>query len=126
MDGIPDIEHLGDFKGVISHKFSKNDIVYDFKQNLAGWAHIKVKGEEGASITLKYAEGLTKDGHANQLNLRSASCLDKYILKGEGVEEWAPRFTYHGFQYVEAIIEGEAEIIEIIGEHIHTNSCGTL
>ena len=121
LQSIPDIEHLGDFPGVIFKKFSKNDIVYDFKQNLAGWARIKVKGQEGASITLKYAEGVTKDGHANQLNLRSAKCSDKYILKGKGVEEWAPRFTYHGFQYVEAIIEGEAEIIEIIGEHIHTN-----
>ena len=82
---------------------------------------IKVKGKEGTSITFKYAEGVTKDGHANQLNLRSAKCTDKYILKGEGIEEWSPRFTYHGFQYVEAIIDGDAEILEIIGEHVHTN-----
>ena len=26
---------------------------------------------------------------------------DKYVLKGEGVEIWEPRFTYHGFRYVE-------------------------
>ena len=121
LQQIPDIEHLGDFCGVIYKKFSKNDIVYDFKQNLAGWVRIKVKGQEGTSITFKYAEGVTKDGHANQLNLRSAKCIDKYILKGEGIEEWSPRFTYHGFQYVEAIIDGEAEILEIVGEHIHTN-----
>ena len=25
----------------------------------------------------------------------------KYICKGEGIEKWEPRFTYHGFRYVE-------------------------
>lgn len=121
LQQIPDIEHLCDFKGEIYKEFSKNDIVYDFHQNLAGWARIKVKGKEGTVITLKFAEGVTNDGHANQLNLRSAKCIDKYILKGEGIEEWAPRFTYHGFQFVEALIDGEAEILEIVGEHVHTN-----
>ena len=121
LQPIPDIEHLDNFPAVVYKKFNKNDIVFDCKQNLAGWVRIKVKGKEGTSITLKYAEGVDKEGHANQINLRSAKCTDKYILKGEGVEEWAPRFTYHGFQYVEAIIDGEAEIIEMVGEHVHTN-----
>ena len=125
LQQIPDIEHLADFCGEIHKKFSKNDIVYDFHQNLAGWARIKVEGKEGTVITLKFAEGVTKDGHANQLNLRSAKCIDKYILKGEGIEEWAPRFTYHGFQYVEVLIDGEAEILEITGEHVHTNLAQT-
>jgi alpha-L-rhamnosidase len=26
---------------------------------------------------------------------------DAYTLKGEGTEEWSPRFTFHGFRYVE-------------------------
>ena len=121
LQQIPDIEHLGDFPGVLYKKFSNMDIVYDFKQNLAGWVRIKVKGQEGASVTIKYAEGVKKDGHVNQLNLRSAKCTDKYILKGEGIESWAPRFTYHGFQYVELFIEGEVEVLDIVGEHIHTN-----
>ena len=121
LQQIPDIEHLGDFPGVVYKKFSNKDIVYDFKQNLAGWVRIKVQGKEGASVTIKYAEGVTKDGHANQLNLRSAKCTDKYILKGEGIECWAPRFTYHGFQYAELLLEGEVEVLEITGEHIHTN-----
>lgn len=29
---------------------------------------------------------------------------DTYILKGEGVETWEPKFTYHGFRYVQ--VEG--------------------
>ena len=32
--------------------------------------------------------------------LRSARCQDSYILRGDkDVEEYSPRFTYHGFRY---------------------------
>jgi alpha-L-rhamnosidase len=34
-------------------------------------------------------------------NMRNAQVTDKYIVKGEGTEEWEPRFTYHGFRYAE-------------------------
>ena len=118
---IAPIRHLETFKEVSRNNFSKNNIVFDVGQNLAGWARIKVQGERGASVTLVYGEGLKEDGHVNQLNLRSARCTDKYILKGDGVEEYAPRFTYHGFQYVEAIIEGNATIIELNAEFIHSD-----
>lgn len=94
--------------------------IIDVGANIAGWARIRVKGERGACVTLKFAEDLDKNGFANQLNLRSARCSDKYILRGEGVEEYAPRFTYHGFRYIQAEIEGKAEITECVGEHVHT------
>ncbi|MCQ3035887.1 MAG: glycoside hydrolase family 78 protein [Bacilli bacterium] len=122
LQQIPHIRVLGTYKGEIVNEFGKNDLVFDIKQNIAGWARIKVKGNKGTTIVLKFAEGLAKDGHANQLNLRSARCIDKYILKGEGVEEWAPRFTYHGFQYVEVLVEGEAEVLELTGELVHTDN----
>jgi alpha-L-rhamnosidase len=35
------------------------------------------------------------------VNLRRARATDSYTLKGEGVETWEPRFTFHGFRYVE-------------------------
>lgn len=95
--------------------------VFDIGQNMAGWVKITVRGERGARINLKFAEGLLPDGSANQLNLRSATCRDAYILKGEGTETWAPRFTYHGFQYVEAEIVGNAEILEMVGQHVHSD-----
>lgn len=95
--------------------------VYDIGQNIAGWARIRVRGKRGAVITLRFGEGLRDDGRVNQLNLRSAASMDVYILKGEGIEEWAPRFTYHGFQYVEAETEGDAEIVSLTGEHVHTD-----
>lgn len=118
---VAPIRVLNEYKVKSVKKLDETHFVYDLGQNMAGWVQIKVKGEEGSKITLIYAEGVKEDGHANQLNLRSAKCRDTYILKGEGEETYAPRFTYHGFQYVEAVIEGKAEILEMVGKHVHSD-----
>ncbi|GAB3025999.1 glycoside hydrolase family 78 protein [Niabella terrae] len=78
--------------------------VLDAGQNMAGWLALKVKGKRGARITMRFAETIYENGLVNQENLRTAAATDLYILKGEGVEEWEPRFTYHGFRYVQ--VEG--------------------
>ncbi len=82
-------------------------VVYDTGQNLAGWAELRVSGEPGTRVTLRYAESLFEDGTVNQENLRKAAATDVYILKGQGREVWEPRFTYHGFRYVQ--LEGLPE-----------------
>jgi len=75
--------------------------VFDMGQNFAGVARLKVKGEPGRKITLRFAERLNPDGSIYTVNLRSALSTDTYICKGRGTETWEPRFTFHGFQYVE-------------------------
>lgn len=78
--------------------------VFDAGRNLAGWAAIKVKGEAGTKITLRFAETLYDNGFVNQENLRNAKVEDSYILSGKGEEAWEPSFTYHGFRFVQ--VEG--------------------
>jgi alpha-L-rhamnosidase len=75
--------------------------VYDLGQNFAGWARLKVKGSAGQKVTLRFAEMLNPDGTIYTTNLRGAKCTDTYVLKGGGEEVWEPRFTFHGFRYVE-------------------------
>lgn len=94
--------------------------VFDIGQNISGWARIRVRGERGAKVRLRFAERLDESGRLNRLNLRSAANEDEYILKGDGEEEWAPSFTWHGFQYVEAKIEGKAELLSLEGEHVRS------
>ncbi|MBI4927783.1 MAG: family 78 glycoside hydrolase catalytic domain, partial [Anaerolineae bacterium] len=65
-----------------------------------------VCGVRGQRISLKFAESLYQDGTVNQENLRGARAEDVYILKGQGEEIWEPRFTYHGFRYIQ--LEGYA------------------
>lgn len=79
--------------------------VLDFGQNFPGWARLRVTGPAGTTITLRFAELLNPDGTADQKNLRRALCTDRYTLRGDADgETFEPRFTYHGFRYVE--IEG--------------------
>lgn len=76
--------------------------IFDLGQNFAGIVRLKVKGNKGDIITLRFGEVLFPNGDLMTENLRKARATDTYILKGspEG-ETWTPRFTYHGFQYVE-------------------------
>ncbi|MEI6810014.1 MAG: family 78 glycoside hydrolase catalytic domain, partial [bacterium] len=75
--------------------------IYNMGQNFSGWVRLKVSGQAGTSVVLKFVEMLNPDGTIYTANLRGARCTDKYILKGGGDETWEPRFTFHGFQYVE-------------------------
>jgi len=79
----------------------KGNYVYDMGTNFAGFVRLKVRGDKGRKITLRFGERLNEDGTVYTANLRKARVIDTYICKGDGVEVWQPRFTFHGFQYVE-------------------------
>ena len=72
----------------------------DFGQNLVGWLSIKVKGTAGHTVTLRHAEVL-ENGELGTRPLRFAEATDRYTLRGGETETWEPRFTFHGFRYVE-------------------------
>ncbi|MBE8722005.1 family 78 glycoside hydrolase catalytic domain [Sphingobacterium pedocola] len=76
--------------------------IVDFGQNFAGIIRARMLGQAHDTLVFRYGEMLHLDGTLVTENLRSARATDTYILKGnpEG-EVWSPRFTYHGFQYVE-------------------------
>jgi len=75
--------------------------IFDMGQNMAGWCRLHVKGPAGTKVTLRFAENLKRDGTLDLANIRSALVTDTYTLNGAGEETWEPRFTWHGFRYVE-------------------------
>jgi len=75
--------------------------IFDMGSNFAGFARLKVMAEKGTKMVLRFGERLNPDGPLFTANLGGARATDTYICKGDGVETWGPRFTYHGFQYVE-------------------------
>jgi alpha-L-rhamnosidase len=75
--------------------------IYDLGQNFAGWARITAHGAAGTKLRLRFGELLNGDGTLYTANLRSAQQTDTYTLRGGGTETYEPRFTYHGFRYVE-------------------------
>ncbi|MEN0022831.1 MAG: glycoside hydrolase family 78 protein [Microbacterium sp.] len=75
--------------------------ILDFGQNLVGVVRVRAIGEAGTTVTLRTAE-VMQDGELYTRPLRDAASTDAYTFAGraEG-EEWEPRFTFHGFRYVE-------------------------
>ena len=83
--------------------------VLDMGQNLAGFPEITVRGKKGQKITLLVSESLTDEGACNQRQTGRQHYYE-YILKGEGVETWHPRFSYYGFRYIQvegAVLKGQ-------------------
>ncbi|HWE60762.1 MAG TPA: family 78 glycoside hydrolase catalytic domain [Chloroflexota bacterium] len=76
--------------------------IVDFGQNLVGRVRLAGAGPAGQTITLRHAE-ILQDGALCTRPLRRARATDRYIMRG-GTETWEPRFTFHGFRYVE--VEG--------------------
>ena len=100
--------------------------IFDLGQNFAGWVRLRVHGAAGARLKLRYGELLYPEGTLNGMTSvcgqikqgdrdyrydgagapRTAFQQDEYILKGEGEETYTPRFTFHGFRYVEVTAVG--------------------
>jgi alpha-L-rhamnosidase len=100
------IRQIQTLTAVDFYQTDKGTYIYDFGQNIAGWAKIKVDEDAGKLVSMRYSEILSKDGQ--DLNTATTGGhatgfdqIDQYICKGEGDEVWEPRFTYHGFRYVE-------------------------
>ena len=77
-----------------------NFYVFNMGQNLSGFTTIKVKGKKGQTVRVWVGESLNEDGTVGQGKTGKPYYYD-YTLKGEGVEEWQPKFSYYGFQYVQ-------------------------
>ena len=92
----------------------------DFKQNMVGVVRVRIKGERGTIVRVRYAEMLEKDGSLYTENLRRAEATDKFVLSGEGEEEFRPLFTFHGFRFAELQITGKAEVLSVLGEVMYS------
>lgn len=97
-------------------------LLLDMGQNLAGFPEIVVRGRRGQRITLVVAEAVT-DSHAANQRQTGRQHYYTYILKGDGVERWHPRFSYYGFRYIQlegAVLKGMKNPAKLpVVEQIH-------
>ncbi|MBW3625069.1 MAG: glycoside hydrolase family 78 protein [Armatimonadetes bacterium] len=90
--------------------------IFDMGENFAGWITLRMNGKSGDRVTLRFGELLNADGTLNVMTSVAGQIKgnnggpgappvawqsDTYILKGGGEESYTPRFTWHGFRYVE-------------------------
>lgn len=85
-------------------KGTDGEWIVDFGQNIAGWVKINVKEKKNQLIEIITTEALLTNGKdifkgSTGGGANGMTQLYKYICKGEGVESWEPKFSYHGFRY---------------------------
>ncbi len=105
---------------------NKRRWLFDFGQNIVGRVRMKVRGSAGQVIDLRYTEMLDKDGKPYTLALRSARATDHYTTKGGGEEIYEPRFTFHGFRYLELRdYPGTPTVDDVTGIVMHSDMAAT-
>jgi alpha-L-rhamnosidase len=101
--------------------------VFDFGQNISGWARLKVLGAAGTKVRIRYAELADPNGRIRVDNLRDARSTDTYILRGDpSGEEYEAHFTYHGFRYAEVSgYPGVPTLDTLRGREVHSAVAST-
>ena len=104
------------------------ETTYDFGTNLTGWCRIRIRGKAGTQVRIMYAEKI--DPVSGCIDTREIDPYpdfgrfqtDEYILKGDpDHEEYEPSFTYHGFRYAMVMVLGEASLLDIRAQFVHTD-----
>ncbi|MBI3867331.1 MAG: family 78 glycoside hydrolase catalytic domain [Verrucomicrobia bacterium] len=98
--------------------------IFDFGQNFAGAIRLRAKGPAGRRVRIRYGEMVHPDGRLMTENLRRARATDDFTLRGDPRgETWSPRFTYHGFQFVELTGLAEKPALEdVTGLVLHNDT----
>jgi len=113
---IPPIKHTKTLHPVRVSAPQEGVYIMDMGQNFAGVIRFTARAPKGTEIVFRYGELLLEDG---SLDIRSTAAAqikygqggpgapkvawqeDRYICKGGGEEVFEPKFTFHGFRYVE-------------------------
>jgi alpha-L-rhamnosidase len=119
---IPPIRVTRTLKPVSINEVSPGVWIADMGQNFAGWARLRVRGRRGTEVRMRLGELRYEDGTLNPMTAVAGQIKrlredgtsvggpgapevawqeNVYILSGDGEEVYTPRFTFHGFRYVE-------------------------
>jgi alpha-L-rhamnosidase len=107
-----------------SHFASSGAAIFDLGQNIAGYVRLAVTARAGDRFTIRHAETLDAEREMYVANLRHAVATDIFIASGNGREIFKPRFTFHGFRYVEITLPDgiSPDAIELAGIAIQTDT----
>jgi alpha-L-rhamnosidase len=94
--------------------------IVDFGQNLVGRVRLTLRDAGvGRRIVVRHAEILDGDELYVE-NLRRAKATDVYVTGGAATEVFEPRFTVHGFRYVE--VSGVLAEPDVVARVLHNDT----
>ena len=98
--------------------------VYDLGVHIAGFARFIASGKAGDKVTLDFDELINADGSIS-VKSHSSHTFGRYqvgelILSGKGRDVFEPRFTYHGFRYIQVRgLSSPPSINDLVGCKVH-------
>lgn len=101
--------------------------IVDMGENMTGWLELSFTEPEGTEVQMRFAEHLMPDGKSvdtasTGIHATGGEQIDIYICRGGGVETWEPRFTYHGFRYVQITgLSRKPSVEELTGWWVRTD-----
>jgi alpha-L-rhamnosidase len=126
LTAMPDhpVRVVAELSPVTVDRRGDGTFVVDLGENLVGRVRLTVRGAPaGTRIDLRHAEVLDADGALYTANLRTAEATDTYLAAGGAVEVFEPRFTCHGFRYVQVRgYPGELRAEDITGRVLATDT----
>ena len=109
------IREFETFSPVSVRQTGERKYLFDMGQNMSGYIRLTVTGTQGDILTIRYAEEINDDFNLeyNGMDVYPSYLqtegfqTDKFICSGKEFT-WSPKFTYHGFRYIE--IDGITDI----------------
>ncbi|MBT8396372.1 MAG: family 78 glycoside hydrolase catalytic domain [Gemmatimonadetes bacterium] len=119
---IPPIRVTSRLTPITMREISPGAFIFDLGQNFAGWVKLRVEGPRGTTVRMRMGERIYSDGTLNPMTAVAGQIkglredgtprggpgapeigwqANEYTLRGDGMEEYTPRFTFHGLRYVE-------------------------
>ncbi|GAA3960097.1 family 78 glycoside hydrolase catalytic domain [Actinomadura viridis] len=96
--------------------------VFDIGRNIAGRPEITIDAPAGTTVRVVPAESL-RDGRPYQsISNVGVPIWDEYTTRGAGAETWHPRFSYHGFRYLEVRGLPEGASLKVRGQVLHADN----
>jgi alpha-L-rhamnosidase len=98
-------------------------IKIDLEQNISGWLRFKARVSAGTTITIRHAELREHGDILHTKALRGAAAIDTFVFAEDGVIDFEPSLTFHGFQYADVFIEsGEFDLLSAVGVAISSRN----
>ena len=116
---IKEFEHLSP----INVTKSKKGYVFDFGKNISGYVNARITEKANHEITFQHAEDIDEKG---EIDLHNLNCYQKdepfqfdTVITDGSTFTYKPKFTYHGFRYVEVTGISDINSISIEAIFVH-------
>ncbi len=102
-----------EYRYINAFKNTAGNWVLDYGQNISGFVRVSFSGKKGSQLLLRHTERLKPDGTCefnemdSEIFYKNGDFQVDRVILADGVTNYEPRFTYHGFRYLE--IEGLEE-----------------